>query len=560
MKKVLYVLILLFLFSSTITFSQEGNGVWTLNTNAVGTVYAMVIDPLNPNNIYSAGLTAGIFKSTNGGTSWAAVNTGLTYTAVQTLAISPSNPLVLYAGTNQGNPNSGIYVTTNGGANWTLKNNGIIETSIGVQAFAINPLNPSVAYAAIFDGLADAQVGVYKTTDAGNTWFPSNTGMDIKNVLTLAVSPGNPNLVLAGSSFNVTLQTGPSKIYISSDAGVNWTTATGLPTDPLAINPVRFITFSTLNPLHVFAGLFHNTTDGGGYFSTDGGNSWVKKWNGAPGDVGTLLRSGIIRPGTTNEVYVGLDRSTPTNVGVWKTTNGGDNWFSFNSEVMLDVYGIRALIFKDLPINSTIFAGVATSGGAGIYEYTMPPVPVELISFNASVNNGIVELSWITASELNNSGFYIERQRIKNSDWQSVGFVPGNGTTNEKYYYHFSDEPGSTGKYLYRLRQLNYDGTSDYSNFIEVEVLQYMKFALKQNYPNPFNPVTNFVYSIPSDEFVTLKIFNLLGSEIAVLISEPQTSGTYSVSFNGGELSSGVYFYTLTAGTFRETKKMILNK
>ena len=387
----------------------------------------------------------------------------------------------------------------------------------------------------------------------------SNTGMDIKNILALAYHPTNANLVLAGSSFTVATSLGPSKIYRSTHGGANWTAAAGTPTDPAAINPVRFITFSTANNSLVLAGLFVNTTDGGAYFSTDAGATWTKKWTGAPGDVGTLLRSGIIRPGITNEVYVGLDQSTPTNVGVWRTTDGGNSWSSFNGGTLLNTYGIRALIFKDLPAGSTLYAGVATAGGAGIYEYTLPPVPVELISFNASVNQNVVELSWITATELNNSGFYIER-KTAGSDWAQVGFIEGQGTTAQRHYYSYSDEPGSTGKYSYRLRQSDFNGTFDYSNIIEVDLLPFTAYNLEQNYPNPFNPSTSITYSIASEQFVTLKIYNVLGSEVATLVNGNQMQGSYTVQFDAKGLSSGLYFYSITAGKFTETRKMILSK
>jgi photosystem II stability/assembly factor-like uncharacterized protein len=504
-------------------------------------------------------LDLGVFKSTNGGTSWTASNTGMTYTAVQALAIAPSNGQVLYAGTNQLNANSGIYVSTNGGANWTRKVTGIQETSLGVQCFAIHPTNPSIALVAIFDGVADSPVGVYKTTDQGNNWVASNTGMDVKNVLSLAYIPSNPNIVLAGSSFTILTSLGPSKIYKSTDGGSNWTVSTGTPIDPAAINPIRFLSVSTLNNNHVFAGTFMNTTDGGAYFSTDAGSTWTKKWGGAPSDVGTLLRSGIIRPGTTNEVYVGLDRSTPTNVGVWKSVDGGATWASFNGGTMLDTYGIRALIFKDLPANSTLYAGVATTNGPGIHEYTMDPVPVELISFNASVNENNVELTWITATELNNRGFYIER-KAEGSSWTNIGFVEGHGTTAQRHYYSYSDQPGAEGTYQYRLKQTDFNGDAEYSNEIEVQLLSYLTYTLEQNYPNPFNPSTTISYAIPSEEHVTLKIYNILGSEVAELVNGTQMPGSYTIQFNGEQLSSGLYFYSLTAGKFSETRKMILSK
>jgi len=135
------------------------------------------------------------------------------------------------------------------------------------------------------------------------------------------------------------------------------------------------------------------------------------------------------------------------------------------------------------------------------------------------------------------------------------------------------------GKFQYRLKQIDFDGTFEYSNVIEVEIVPPLKFSLEQNYPNPFNPVTTIKYTIPTPPsssplakgrnevgFVTLKVYNVLGKEIATLVNEEKPAGSYEVKFNSVEtlhatsLPSGVYFYQLRAGDYNETKKMILLK
>ena len=128
-------------------------------------------------------------------------------------------------------------------------------------------------------------------------------------------------------------------------------------------------------------------------------------------------------------------------------------------------------------------------------------VPVELTSFTASVlqNEKAVQLNWTTATETNNSGFEILRgvypanSRTQNdNEWNTIGFVPGFGTTTEPKSYSFTDENVSTGIYKYRLKQIDFDGTFEYSNEIEVEVdFTPKEFVLYQNYPNPFNPTYN---------------------------------------------------------------------
>jgi len=110
----------------------------------------------------------------------------------------------------------------------------------------------------------------------------------------------------------------------------------------------------------------------------------------------------------------------------------------------------------------------------------------------------------------------------------------------------------------YRLKQVDYDGSFSYSNILNFENPSVAEFTLAQNYPNPFNPATKIEYSIPGDRFVELRVFDVMGSEIITLVNEQKTSGTHSVLFDASNIPSGVYFYTLTAGDFVSTKKMML--
>jgi len=225
--------------------------------------------------------------------------------------------------------------------------------------------------------------------------------------------------------------------------------------------------------------------------------------------------------------------------------------------------------------------GITVTGGRlnvnnAVLEISTPIVPVELVSFNGEANSSTVLLSWITATEINNQGFEIERTRLRSSNyaeasWEKIGFIPGFGTTTEPKSYSFTDEDISSGFYSYRLKQIDFDGSMLYSNVIEVEVAAPNKFSLKQNYPNPFNPSTKIKYAIGSRQFVQLKVYDVLGNEIVTLVNEELPAGEYEVEFNLNStsdksfrlvrnLSSGVYFYQLIAGTYSETKKMILSK
>ncbi len=208
--------------------------------------------------------------------------------------------------------------------------------------------------------------------------------------------------------------------------------------------------------------------------------------------------------------------------------------------------------------------------------------PVEFTSFTASVvqNQKAIQLNWTTATETNNSGFEIERspslipsQREGTSqtplwgDWGAIGFVPGFGTTTEHKSYSFVDDNVTLGTYKYRLKQIDFDGTFEYSNGIEVEVdFTPKEFVLYQNYPNPFNPSTTIKYSLPVESTVRINIYNSLGQMIEELVSKVQTSGNYEVTWNAQNYSSGVYYYSFEVNSadgsksHREMKKIVFLK
>ncbi|MDO8550326.1 MAG: T9SS type A sorting domain-containing protein [Ignavibacteria bacterium] len=202
------------------------------------------------------------------------------------------------------------------------------------------------------------------------------------------------------------------------------------------------------------------------------------------------------------------------------------------------------------------------------------PVPVELTSFNANTKAQNVILNWETATETNNQGFQIERQvgskqYAVGNHWENIGYVAGFGTTTETKAYSFTDNEISSGSYIYRLKQIDFDGTFEYSDEIEVEVdFTPTEYALYQNYPNPFNPTTSIKYSVPVDGFVMLRVYNAIGEEIAELVNGEVMAGTYEINFDASALSSGIYFYKLEAGDpstssgqgFTETKKMLMIK
>jgi hypothetical protein len=199
----------------------------------------------------------------------------------------------------------------------------------------------------------------------------------------------------------------------------------------------------------------------------------------------------------------------------------------------------------------------------GIIVYSI--VPVELTSFTAEAGINEVLLKWTTSSELNNSGFEIERAHDTDQlNWVSVGFVEGAGTSTRSTDYIYIDKSPVKGISYYRLKQIDFKGTFRLYDKIKVEYNGITSYELGQNFPNPFNPTTTISYSIPVAGNVNLTIYNLLGSEVVKLIDEQQQAGIHSVHFStedlGEKIGSGIYFYTLKSGSFTQTRKMIVLK
>jgi hypothetical protein len=185
-------------------------------------------------------------------------------------------------------------------------------------------------------------------------------------------------------------------------------------------------------------------------------------------------------------------------------------------------------------------------------------LPVELTSFSAKVQGSSVVLNWSTATEKNNMGFEVQRS-LDSKNFASVGFVNGKGTSTSINNYSFTDNTVSA-KCYYRLRQVDFNGAFEFSPVIEVESMGVTNYTLSQNYPNPFNPSTQIKFALPKDGLVTLKVYNVLGKEVASVVNEYKTSGNYTVNFSAKNLSSGIYFYTIKADGFTQTKKMTILK
>ncbi|MGP8328756.1 MAG: T9SS type A sorting domain-containing protein [Methanosarcinaceae archaeon] len=192
-----------------------------------------------------------------------------------------------------------------------------------------------------------------------------------------------------------------------------------------------------------------------------------------------------------------------------------------------------------------------------------PPYPVEMTSFEVIKQENNILLSWQTASESNNYGFEI--QRLLGNDWRKIDFVRGNGTTTEPRRYEFIDYsiniPPGVNELSYRLKQIDTDGSYEYSKIINVALSSLPgNTKLSQNYPNPFNPTTNIRFALPEADLVKLGIYNLLGKEIETLVNRVLPAGNHLAEWNAHNRPSGIYFYRLKTDKFEKTMKFILQK
>ncbi len=338
---------------------------------------------------------------------------------------------------------------------------------------------------------------------------------------------------------------------------------------------------STANP--DFQGAFLGTFDQSNHSLVLGGQLKSYKNNGTDVTGASLFYriypSGSSPSGTFTEIPYSFQIDNVNG------TTGDQQWGtdiqgSHTTDTGVDILSGSTLTAGDYTLE--VYAVIYTNGvdadpiiydsrGGSNYQATFTiteSLPVELTSFSANVIGNRINLKWQTATEVNNYGFEIERKNAGNNDWVKIGFVEGNGNSNSPKEYTFTDNSVNSGNYFYRLKQIDIDGSFEYSQAVEVSLGLPSEFSLSQNYPNPFNPTTTIKYSIPTSEtlhatsqqLVQLKIYDILGREIATLVNKKQAPGNYEVRWNAENLPSGFYFYKLQTGEFTQTRKMILLK
>ena len=313
--------------------SSDGAGSWTIANSGLSgiNVFSLAIDPSNPATVYAGTLGRGVFKSTNGGQTWSTANSGFTDTIVLSLAIDPVHPNTIYAGTATSAffPGSDVFKSTDGGQNWIVANSGLPVAIIGV--LRIDPSNPAIIYA----GTNGA--GVFKSVNAGQSWTAANAGMTPAEIEDLAVDLVNPTTLyagLGGCSFNCLF---PAGVLKSTNGGMSWTAINSGLTDLQVVS----LAMEPANTNILYAG----TRLQGIFKSNNGGASWSPVNPALQGTLFAIPHLPLVTdPLSSGTVYAG------TVNGVFKSTDGGMSWTSANT---------------GFPASTSIFAFAGSLGACG---------------------------------------------------------------------------------------------------------------------------------------------------------------------------------------------------
>jgi len=543
-------------------FRSTNNGDNWMQVNDGLTSLGIQALAINANNDVFVGTRSGIFRSTNNGDNWVEINAGLTNPEVFSLAVNSSGHI--FAGT--GNLSSSIsdqgtiFRSTDNGENWTQ----VFLPKCNVLSFAFN------ANDEIFAGTEGCD-GIYRSADNGNNWEPVNNGLTNTYVSTL----------LANSAGDIFAGTYLSGLFISTDSGENWIAANNGLTDnyilSLAINSEG----------HIYAGTFV----GGVFRSTDNANTWNQINNGLP--IPSQVRSLAIN--ANGHIFAGTGCC-----GVFRSTDSGENWTQINSGFTRTNFNVEALAINS---NGDIFATMAFGGGvfrstdngdnwtqSGLQSNTILSLAINpnghifagadfLGSVFRSTDNGD---NWTDSSNIT-GGFVANVEALAiNSDGQIFAVAFQTFFNLDDGIYVSSDNgdnwtqlnSGLGASTSIKSLAISRDGfvfagTRGSGVFRSVQTTTSVEeitgeiptsFSLEQNYPNPFNPSTTIQFTVEKSSHVILKLFDITGREVTMLVDETFTPGSYSTVFEADGLPSGIYFYRITAGEFMQTKKLTLLK
>ena len=397
-----------------------------------------------------------------------------------------------------------LYRSFNGGANFdTIR-------------FGYNPRFKNMCFVDDRTGfITSYNYGLFATTTCGDKWTCVNSSITFEADF---ISEKSGWLILEGGEIYKT-EDGGKTLMLQSEAGISH--------------------ISMANKKVGAAGGPNGKT----VFTTDGGINWINSPLNIIGQDISVIKAFEIDNAV--KVFCGTSEGS-----IYSSQDSGKTWMI---EYNLPDY-ITGIDYKDRNL-------WVVSGEKGIIlNYSFKNTPVELNSFTSSISDNNVTLSWSTATEKNNYGFEIERKSLDN-DYKRIGFIKGKGTATEINNYSYTDKSVAPGLYMYRLKQIDQNGEYKYYNLAgEINIGHPAEYSLSQNYPNPFNPNTKIRYSIKDAGLIKIEIFDLLGRKVTTIVNEDKPAGEYVVNFNGNNLSSGIYFYKLTSGSFTQIKKMQLLK
>ncbi|MBK7630353.1 MAG: T9SS type A sorting domain-containing protein [Ignavibacteriales bacterium] len=514
------IVLSLVVLSATEIFSQ-----WVPQTSGI-TTRLRYIKAVNDNVLWACGNSGVVLKTTDGGTTWVPVtspNAGSTMYTID--AFDATTAWV--TGTVGGSADVSIWKTTDGGTSWVSQYNNPTGFGDGLRMFDAN----NGVYYGDPDPVTSSNWEILTTTNGGTNWNRVPAG-NYPPADSVAGEVGVAcNLFTLGNTvwFSSYTAAGTTDfVYKSDNNGLNWTRSSF----PGILGGSSFISFK--DPLNGLIVCLDNTIA----MTDNGGSTWTTS-----SLAGVGFRSIVNVP--TYSAYVTVGSSGVSNY----TKDNGATWIPLTTGTTQTLYWV-----------ATTGNYCWAVGNAGtILKLDGVVLPVELTSFTAVSQNQQVTLNWSTATEINNNGFEIQRSSA-NSEFVTVGFVKGAGTTTEQKEYSFTDKNLQNGIYSYRLKQIDYNGAYEYSEAIEVDVRSLDTYTLEQNYPNPFNPTTKIGYVLSAKTNVKVVVMNAIGEQIAVLVNQTQEQGYHQLTFNATNLPSGIYFYSLQTENFSETKKMLLMK
>ncbi len=486
-----------------------------------------------------AGTSRGVKRSTDNGAHWKDINIGLINTQVNVLFVSGAQ---IFAGTA-----GGIFRSTNNGDSWVPVNSGLVKINVQTIAVAASPIRPVTILLAGTDGGV-----VFRSTDNGGTWTESSTGLTNAYIRSLGLFGTD---LFAGTGWYNETNISSGGIFHSADLGATWAAVNaGIPMS--GHDTTKYVLIDCF--ASIGSTIFAGSCFGGVFRSTDNGSTWSPISTGLPGGGvralaadGASLYSGMLWSEITG-IPIGPVDVISHSFGVFHSTDNGTRWIAAN-EGWPTMLNVSALAVSD----TNVFAGT----GAGVFR---------------SADNG---KNWIWGDT---TGW---TDKCVNALVFSGAYLFA-GTGNRYEYPHFNGgvmfsrdngthwvNTGLTGVYVNALAiSGNYlvAGTnngvwrrplSEIVTSVELSSSPLPdRFMLEQNFPNPFNPRTTIQYSIPHGGWMQLKIFNVLGREVATLVNEVKQPGTYTVQWDASGMPSGVYYYRMQAGTYTKTRRLILLK